>query len=400
MTRPAIVFLFNLLQDVNILRPLVFLAARDCDADIVLLVSHTFTSRDRTFLWQRELARLAVDVDAATHVFETSLDVHAVLEGRRGLLFAGSESDLFGHHETHSAMQVAPSGFLKVTLQHGYECVGFLQNREHVLSHGRTVTFAADVICGWSAPHRLTALVASQRPKLYVTGPTAVLNRPRPGAVPPPVVGGIVCENLHSVRFRAAGAFGPPFMATFNAFCATLASAGQGVTLRPHPGGQYVIKNKVALPPNVTLNNLPIYDVDLRAYAYGISAPSTVVLDMVFAGIPTAVWRDEAGVMDTTNYEGLTPISRLADWLAFVRDAVIRPGALLERQRAFVSACGIVTDPAEVHRRFARLMACGVDGPSVGAVRAGPRDDAPASFRPPSLQAAARDADGRGAPTP
>lgn len=389
MTRPAIVFLFNLLQDVNILRPLVYLAARTCDADIVLLVSHTFTSRDRTWTWQRELAALSADVEARTHVFETSLDAYAVMEGRRGLLVSASESDLSGHHETHTAMQVAPSGFLKVTLQHGYECVGFLQNREHVLSHGRSVTFAADVICGWSALHRMTALVPSQRSKLYVTGPTAVLNRAPAAASHPPAVGGIVCENLHSVRFRAAGAFGPPFMDTFNAFCAVLATAGQRVTLRPHPGGQYVLKNKVALPANVVLNNRPIYDVDLSAYAYGISAPSTVVLDMVFAGIPTAVWRDDAGVMDTTNYDGLTPVSGLGDWLAFVQDAVIRPAAIRERQAAFLAACGILADPAEVYRRFARLLACGVDGPSLGAVWTLAPDGGGGSLRPLSLQAAA-----------
>jgi glycosyltransferase involved in cell wall biosynthesis len=111
------------------------------------------------------------------------------------------------------------------------------------------------------------------------------------------------------------------------------------------------------LPPNVVLNNHPIYKVDLSRYAYGISAPSSVLLDMVLAGIPAAVWRDEGGAMDAANYEGLAQISTLNDWLDFSREAVAHPQRFIEGQQAFLARQQMPTDPADVYARFARLFA-------------------------------------------
>jgi hypothetical protein len=118
-----------------------------------------------------------------------------------------------------------------------------------------------------------------------------------------------------------------------------------------------VLKHAIALPPNVDLNNLPMYKVDLGRYAYGISAPSSVLIDMVLAGIPTAVWQDEDGIVDATNYEGLTVVSTLTDWLAFERDARIRPALFAQRQAAFLARSGLIVDRPTVHRRFKALLA-------------------------------------------
>lgn len=351
-----IVFLVNLLQDVNVIRPLAYLASREFDARISYLVSARFLDRDGMRVWQRELGRICVETGGAIHIYDTPADAVAVMQGKTGIVIAASESNLSTHADTHNVLRVAPSSFLKVTLQHGYECVGFLQNREHIVAHGRNIKFAADVICGWCEAPALTSLANTEKPKLYVTGPPSVLNvAPKRSAEEPPS-GGLVCENLHSVRMRASGAHGPPFMRTFGEFCDALALAGEGVALRPHPSGQYVLKNKVPLPPNVALNNLPMYRVDLSAYAWGISAPSTVVLDMVVAGLPVGVWRDPHGVMDLSTYAGLTQISALDDWVGFVRDARVRPEAILSRQRRWLRDLGIQLDPAEAYRRFARLL--------------------------------------------
>jgi hypothetical protein len=229
------------------------------------------------------------------------------------------------------------------------------------MSHGRNISFAADIICGWLGPELLTSLTASQRAKLYVTGPPTLLQQT--GSCPEePQNSGLVCENLHSVRLRASGDHKASFMDIFFAFCSKLAERGETVTLRPHPGGQYVLKNKVALPPNVELNNRPTFDTNLGAYRFGISAPSTIVFDMVLAGIPVGVWRDPGGILDARTYEGLTEISTLEDWLGFVRDVRIRPDMLLERQAAFLRRLSMPTDPAEVYRRFSRLIVAGLSG--------------------------------------
>jgi hypothetical protein len=152
------------------------------------------------------------------------------------------------------------------------------------------------------------------------------------------------------------------FMEIFFAFCRKLAVRGETVTLRPHPGGQYVLKKNVALPANVRLNMLPLYDVNMKGYQFGISAPSTIIFDMVLAGIPVAVWRDPAGVMDASSYDGLAEISTVDDWFGFERDVRIRPEMILDRQEAFLRRLSMPIDPAEVYRRFARLIVAGLAG--------------------------------------
>ena len=356
-------FIINLLQDLNVVRGLVYLTVRETEAGVGFLVSDAFLNRDERKIWQAELAALAAEVGASLHVFGAINEAFAVLQGGSGMIIAASESNLSAHWQTHDVLCIAPPGYLRVTLQHGFECVGFRQSREHVVAHGRNIGFAADVICSWFEPAAMTAVTASERAKLYVSGPPMLLLAPpadHPGH--PPQDGGMVCENLHSVRLSATGDHKASFMDIFFEFCGKMAERDTAVTLRPHPGGQYVLKNNIELPANVRLNNLPMYNVNLKGYAYGISAPSTVVFDMVLAGIPVGVWRDPGGVMDAGNYAGLTEIATLEDWLAFERDARLRPEMLIDRQTAFLHKLSMPTDPAEVYRRFARLLVAGTTG--------------------------------------
>jgi len=358
----SVFFLLNLVQDVNILRPLVYLAARETKARIGLLVSGAFLKRDRQKIWQSEVAALASDTGSSLYLYDTPAEAHAVLGDGSGVIFAASESNLPAHHETSGVFRIAPQSYVRITLQHGLECIGFLQSREHVMSHGRNVSFGADIVCSWFEAEALTSLIASQRSKLYVTGPPTLLGRQSGDLTAAPGGGGLVCENMHSVRLRASGDHKTSFMDIFLNFCGKLESRGETVTLRPHPGGQYVLKNKVALPANVQLNMLPLYRFNLNRYRFGISAPSTIIFDMVLAGIPVAVWRDPYGIMDARNYEGLTEISTLEDWLGFERDVQLRPEMILDRQQAFLRRLKMPSDPAEVYRRFARLIIAALGG--------------------------------------
>jgi hypothetical protein len=231
-----------------------------------------------------------------------------------------------------------------------------------LITHGRNISFSADVICGWFAAEVLTSLTASQRAKLYVTGPPTLLQKPRRNAATAAEGGVLVCENLHSVRLRASGDHKASFMDVFFAFCSEMAKRHETITLRPHPGGQYVLKNNVSLPANVRLNNQPTSEIDMKTYRFGISAPSTIVFDMVLAGIPVGLWRDPSGIMDASNYEGLTEISTLDDWLGFDRDVRIRPEMIIDRQAAFLRRLAMPLEPDEVYRRFARLIIAALSG--------------------------------------
>ena len=356
MTTQTAVFIVNLLQDVNVLRPLIFMAGKELALETLVLVTPQFCTRDTSGTWQAELAGIAHEADAVLYFHADEFDANGMLVDRHGVIVAGSESHLSAHKPVHDIFRMAPRRFLRITLQHGFECVGFRQSRDQDLAHGNTVTFGADVVCGWSEPDKLTALAASERQKLCVTGPAFLLQPPAHVDDLPDTPMGMVCENMHSPRLNIAGNFKADFLGIFDAFCKELGGEGRRVTLRPHPGGQYTLKNNVVLSDNVVVNNKPIYKIDLSRYIYGISAPSSILVDMVLAGIPTAVWQDPGSVMDLGNYAGLARISTLDEWLAFSRDAVANPARYIEKQKKFLAAQAMLTDKAEVRRRFASLL--------------------------------------------
>lgn len=349
------VFLINLVQDVNILRPLIFMATRDFGLNALLLVSTKFSGRDLFGIWQRELEQICAETGARLTFFASDWEAHQSLSGE-GLIFAASESHLVNHVTTHSVFRHAPTSFLRVTLQHGFECVGFRHSGDHIRAHGATASFGADIVCGWQDSEHLSSMARSQQAKLLVTGPTAVLQMPSGDVHRDSKAPGIVCENLHSVRLNGAGDFKGEFVGAFAEFCRLLDEYGRKVVLRPHPGGQYVLKNKVPLPRNAEINNAPMYRVDLRKFGYGISAPSSVLIDMLLAGIPTAVWRDAAGGMDADNYAGLTTVSSPAEWLDFSRAAARDSAPFLELQQQFLDRQAMPLAPEEVFSRYAELF--------------------------------------------
>lgn len=353
--RPSAIFLINLVQDVNVLRPLIIMAQRDFAFDVRLLVSSKFAQRDIYGIWQAELDALVEQLPGATaQTFETPWQAVQHLDGH-GLIFAGSESNLSGHRETHEVLRAAPPAFLKVTLQHGFECVGFRHSAAHDEAHGHRVSFAADVLCAWQDIGLLTSMPASQKPKVLVTGPTAVLQAYTDPVERSASSPGIVCENLHSVRLNTQTGTKMEFVDAFAEFCRLLGK-GREVALRPHPGGQYFLKNKITLPANARIANAPIYRLDLRQFAYGISAPSSVLLDMLIAGIPTAVWHDDAGAVDVGNYAGLTRVSSPAEWLEFADAAAADSQPFIERQSEFLAKQLMPLDPAEVYENYAQLF--------------------------------------------
>ncbi len=353
--RPEAVFLLNLLQDVNVARPLALLAALDLGLPVRFLLSDKFVERDTQGTWQEETRSLAADIGAAVEIYDSEYAALRRLADRGGALVASSESDIAPAHSlTHNVFRSAPPSWVRVTLQHGLECVGFLQNRNHIQAHGRHIAFAADIVCGWAPLNRMDSMAPWERSKYVATGPTSLLehgHRQRPTDTG----SGIVCENLHSVRLRG-GRSQSSFIELFRDFCARLGDDGRTVALRPHPGGQFVLRQNVSLPVNAVINNLPIYRFDLGAYQYGISAPSSVLVDMVLAGLPTAVWQDEDETVDVGNYGGLPVISSLSDWLAFERDTRVRPEVFEPMRADFLARSGLITDRSEVRASFSRVL--------------------------------------------
>lgn len=365
-SRPMIAFLFDLIQDVNVLRPMIRAIAYEYDDfELLFLVSRQFEGRDKQWLWRAELDELAKETSATRLRFEDPFSATRPLQGRHGIIFSASESSLAAHAVNHQVFLSAPATFVRVTVQHGYECVGFDQNREQTLSHGSSVRFAADILFGWVAREQLRHLCASERDKYVELGPPLLLNRlfdRQPSGTPRDT--GLVCENLHSVRMRTTRNFQQTYLQTLMTFASDQARRGRKVAVRPHPGGQFIVKNSIELPQNVVLANKPMFKTDLDRFLFGISAPSSVLIDMVLADIPTAVWRDGDSVLDTSAYAELTQVSAVEEWDAFAEAASADPAPFLARQQRFLRRAGLDVGPETVKGRLLRM----VDGMLAGRV--------------------------------
>jgi hypothetical protein len=330
------------------------MAARDFGFRARVVVSDRFRARDTSGIWLNELEFICAQAGATLRFFGDDWQAQQHLTGC-GLLFAASESNVQNHVIAHDIFRHAPPTFLKVTLQHGFECVGFRHGADHVRAHGATASFAADIVCGWYGLDHMTAMAPSQAPKVIVTGPTSVLQMATGEFVRGSRLG-LVCENLHSVRFQKADKLQSEFLRTFSKFAGALHRQGGRIRLRPHPGGQFSTNSGAVLPRNVELENAPLYRLDLRQFCYGISPPSSVLIDMLLADIPTAVWQDWRGLIDTKNYDGLITVSSADQLLSFAEEAERNPAQMVMRQREWLERQGMPLEPDDVYARFAQLF--------------------------------------------
>lgn len=353
--KPLYVFIFNLVQDVNISRAIIEFARATFDCEIMVLCTSGFFKRDITGVWAAEVAELTEKFGVAVNNIESVYDAVTHLQGKHGMIFAASESDLKAHEICHDIFLACPASFVRVTLQHGFECVGFLHNEAHDRAHGLRVGFGADVIVGWFDAELMVSTKGYERQKLFIAGPPMMLSAGAAGGRGNREAGqmrGLICENLHSVRLQAPGSKNS-FLDSVAAFAEKVVEVDGVIDLRPHPGGQFTTKNKIELPASIVKNVAPLYKQDLGVFHFGISAPSSVLIDMICAGVPTAIWQDEYDSLDTSNYQGLPVVHGADEWWNFAAEAFNDPSELLRRQNAFLDKFAI---PSNVPQRYRTLM--------------------------------------------
>lgn len=352
-------FIIDLLQDVNVLRPVIKLARNLTDIDTVVVASSKFFQRDTTKLWSTELRDLCGPLNVEIWTFASEYEAIRLLQGRQGILVSASESTVDSHVISHKLFQAVPSTFLKVTLQHGFECVGFLHNDAHDRAYGKQVGSAADVLCGWIDGSLLKSVAASERNKLYVGGPPGYLDTINRSTILQDLsdvtrnnLSILVCENLHSVRLGGSE-LKSEFLTVFESFANNAVAQNAKVWLRPHPAGRYTIEKGVGLPTGVLRSELPLYKENLDIYRLAVSAPSSILFDMIVADIPVAVWQDANGQIDCGNYNGLKIVSDVEDWWKFSAQILIDPEPVLKRQHNFLDALHI---PKDVPARYTNLI--------------------------------------------
>jgi hypothetical protein len=347
---PVIIFHLVLPQDVAVLRPLILLAKSLPGKEVELLVSKYLVGLPAG----TEIDKIAGELSLPIAFCDSGQDAGHQLKDKSGILIVGHESSVEPHRWTHGLFQALGDSFLKVTLQHGFECVGFLHNSAHQAAYGSEVRFAADVVVGWFAAEWLTSLHPAERAKLYVAGPPIMIE-PRPpknrtGDTRPSK--GMVCENLHSVRFAAPAVY-ETFLEQFTAFADRASAADVRLDFRPHPAGRFTERMGFQVPSGVVCNNRPLYEQDLGVFDFAISPPSSILFDFVVAKVPVAVWADPAGHMDFANFADLETVSTADQWWSFATRACENRDAVLANQEQFLEKLRI---PADVAGRYAELM--------------------------------------------
>lgn len=350
------VFLIDLNQDVAAFRHVAQFFRRESSLELLFLVSNNFRKRDALGIWRLEVQDICRELGATWIEVDGVGDVVRCLAGKTGLLLSASESALPAHAFNHAAFLAAPDAFVRVTLQHGLECIGFNHNDAHDRTWHHYVGMACDVAASWFEDEALHSIRADQRSKIITVGPPLGLASPppvyRPQAAPrKPVIHGLVCENLHSVRFSsdAKGLF----VDALATFARQLEPLEGTIELRPHPGGLYLEKNKVPLPPNVRFNRLPLYRQSLDKFSFCISGPSTVLIDLVWAGVPVAVWTSGERSMSIGIYSYLHVVSTVSEWLDFAVAATRDPEPFLKAQEKFIEALKL---PSDIPRRYRQLL--------------------------------------------
>ena len=172
---PQLLVVFNLVQDVAILRPLVYPAHDDLGIQPTLVCCSRLKPRDLHGIWLQEIEHMRVDTKAQLLWVEKPWQLWQAVAPGRGVMVCASESELNNHLDTRLLVQSAPSNIITLTLQHGWECVGFLMNKHQQASHGVSVGMYADVIASWRPVEELRDLRPLLRSRVVHTGPTTLI---------------------------------------------------------------------------------------------------------------------------------------------------------------------------------------------------------------------------------
>jgi glycosyltransferase involved in cell wall biosynthesis len=346
--RPQVIFVVDLVQDLELILPLYRLAtqARDLDARLWATTNHVMKYRHVT----RRLERERLDFELVD-ILNMNRGGLPRVDSVRALVCA-SESSLPPHHHTHALVQWANKrGIATYTMQHGFENVGLTySDEEYPVS---SVSFASQRIFMWGPLDTLLEQVPRKtREKCLPVGCPKPLGSS--GVLPDgsgrPVIS--VFENLHWMRYTDAyrDAFLDDFVCTASAFPNLL------FVIKPHPAGLWLTHRRQessTFPENVVVANVrdPEWssvtaDDLLTSSAAVITSPSTIALDAARLGKPVAV---VGYALDLSAYEPLFAIRSRQDWTGFVSTATADRGGtadLAERSRSFSERVVVPGDAA------------------------------------------------------
>lgn len=349
------VFVINLIQDINILRPVILLAAKKIRWPVIILVTENFNRKDKEKLWLGELKEIYKLTGSSIYFYSSKLTALSILRKRQGLVFSASESSLRAHSNVYSLFEILPYNFIKITIQHGYECPGLLNSKEHDSIHGHDIHFNADLLCTWQPLEELKTLHVDYHSRVFHTGSTFLLNNHYSLKTLSKNQSGLICENLHSPRVSANSGYSEEFISLFNNICESF-SCKHRLLLRPHPSGTFTKNNSSKFSGKYELLTSPIYKLDLSSLLYAVSPPSSIIIELISANVPVAILADKKNNMDLNNYRGLPIVKTFNDVTRFITSAIDSRDIFIKDQKKFLNEKKFEQDPSKILTNFELLF--------------------------------------------
>jgi hypothetical protein len=327
--RPRVLALVDLVQDLDVLLPVLLMLRDDAELSLEVAVSRWLEKES-----PRTGARLRAEGIGFRYVRRRD-----IIEGRSpGLagisaVLAASESSHPAHAAGHAlAARAAGLGVRTYALQHGFEQIGL---------YGVEATgagFASETVFCWFPPEAAPGdLPEATRARLAHVG------RPAPPGVwgqdPTPAYDLGVFENLHWDRYSDEDR--ARFRAGLLAVARALPQAR--ILLRPHPAGGWAdglghelaqFENIRRLGASEGRARLEGGGDLLRSVSRVITTPSTVALDAALAGAPAAL-----ACPGGAAYAPLPVLDDEQAWVAFASGAAYDP-AVLDQFRSRVLVAG------------------------------------------------------------
>ncbi|KJV07697.1 hypothetical protein [Methylocucumis oryzae] len=314
-------FILDLIQDFEILRALILRAALPYSPlKPVVAISNRIIKHGSYLL--KEIMNVLETFNISWFTPSGPVDIANALSGKQSALITASESNAAAHALSHKTCLIAPPGTIKITIQHGYECIGLRHHRSHDYAFRvNPVRFASDYILTWADEDQLPNLHPMERHKCIPVGvvkqfaedvsvqlESGDFKNDSQSQKDHCVYDMLVAENLHSVRFSHPS----KYQRLLNFINDANVSEQVKLTIRSHPAARTLelkpeTKDKYRfLSGALSFDRVALYDAL-------ISPPSTILLDAAMAGVPAFVWSDNSLTGDAVNYDGLLSVADFAD---------------------------------------------------------------------------------------
>lgn len=337
-SKPCLLFLFDLLQDVEVLKPVLDHFVRREDWRVRVIASNWLMSQPEspeTYFNKCGIMPIIREREDLLSDKASSID-------GADLVFLASETNLGPHRVAHHlATEAAKMGIPAVTFQHGLENEGLTYFGEN-----KAVKFASKKIVIWNElPNTMANVSHDTREKCL---PIGIFRSTEPQTLPSfmrrkipynRIVG--VFENLHWERY--SDYYRSQFLQ--NLISTAQRNSDCGFLVKPHPAGQWFALSD-SVPYNLPDNIFVIDNTDqdwrqlsgtqlVRFVDAVITTPSTIAIDAAIASVPVAVVAHSLGSLDM--YAGLDMLNQPDDWHEFVVRCVGDQQPILARVNRFLS---------------------------------------------------------------